>query len=114
MTPEDWSKVGSVAGPAGAIGICLAALSNAIQRKRTVSDWVTGCIAGGLAGAAMALAVHDSGWPVALQGLLIGVAACNAGDLLEGMRLIFSLIRNDPLQFLERFWRALRGGGSDK
>ena len=114
MTPDDWSKVGSVAGPAGAIGIVLAALTNAIQRKRTLGDWVTGCIAGALAGAGMALAVHDSGWPVALQGLLIGLAACNAGDLLEGMRLIVSLIRNDPLAFVERFWKALRGGGSDK
>jgi hypothetical protein len=114
MTPEEWHKIGLVVAPASGAGIVVAILASAIQRKRTVAAWVIGSIAGGVAAAMMALGLHDSGWPIALQGLCIGVAAYNAGDLLEGLRLLFVLVKTDPLGFVERFWKAIRGGGGSK
>ena len=110
MTPEEWTKVATVAGPAGGAGILVAIAAAVIQRKRTVSDWIVGSVAGAFAASIVALGLADSGWPITLQGMLIGIAAYNAGDLLEGLRLLFVLIKEDPIAFAERFWKAIRGG----
>lgn len=111
MTPDDWQKVAGVAAPAGAAGAIVSVLAGVIQRKRTLVDWLIGSIAGALAATGMALALHDSGWPIAIQGLLIGIAAYNAADVLEAVRQIVLMFRNDPLAFVERVWKAIRGGG---
>lgn len=110
MTPDDWAKVANVAAPAGAIGVGVSIFAGVVQRKRTITDWIVGSVSGALAAAGMALALHDSGWPIALQGLLIGIAAYNAHDILEGLRLLFMLVKQDPLGFVERFWQSIRGG----
>ncbi len=101
----------TLASTGGVIGLLVGFARYVITAEHgSVRVWVRGIVAGTLVGVLVAWGLDSITWATTLKGLVIGLSAYIAGDLLHGLMLIGTQIRADPLGFFRSLWASLRGG----
>lgn len=98
------------AAAAGVLGLVVGVLTGFIERRHgSMGAWLGGIAAAIVVAVLVAWGLKPTGLDPMWQSVLIGCCAYLAEDMLAGLRVLGSMIRNDPLSGLSRILDALRG-----
>ena len=107
---EDQRKLLTVAATAGAIGLFAGVVRGVVQQRH--GGWPN-FFRGLAASVAVAILVgwglDDAGLSPTKAAAIIGVCSWLADDVLLGLGELAKVFGADPLGFIDRVWKAIRG-----
>jgi hypothetical protein len=107
---DDWNTLLAYVYVSGILGLFVGIARGIIQQKHgSFGAFFRGVVASVFVAILVSWGITDAGLTVTTKGVIVGVCAFIADDILLGLLSLGALIGKDPLGFLSRLLAAYRG-----